>query len=148
MTLLPEPPICNRPPDEGSAHRRRAFPALLVSALLIALAWRGPAALAQSPPEARDKTQGAVRPSQRKAAAGATKAAPSAPAAAKSVPVTRPPQTQRVVFPPPDVSKPPPMLPGASREKMRACADEWSKLKMEQNAPPLWRDFAGRCLSR
>src|SRR5271165_28768 len=33
-------------------------------------------------------------------------------------------------LPPPDTAKPPPRLPEAPREKMRACALEWSKLKL------------------
>jgi hypothetical protein len=44
---------------------------------------------------------------------------------------------------------PPPRLPPAPREKMHACADEWAKLKMEtRGTPPMWRDFAGECLTR
>ncbi len=56
---------------------------------------------------------------------------------------------QRAVIPPPDLSQPPPTLPAASHEKMRACAEEWSKIKMERPPPlPPWRDFAGKCLTR
>jgi hypothetical protein len=52
-------------------------------------------------------------------------------------------------LPPPDTSAPPPMLPQATREKMRGCANEWSRLKMETRGPlPMWRDFAGKCLTR
>jgi hypothetical protein len=52
-------------------------------------------------------------------------------------------------LPPPDTAKPPPRLPEASREKMRACAIEWSKLKLEAKNPmPLWRDFGAQCLKR
>ncbi len=51
-------------------------------------------------------------------------------------------------LPPPDTSMPPPMLPQATREKMRECANEWSRLKMETHGPlPMWRDFAGKCLT-
>ena len=53
------------------------------------------------------------------------------------------------VLPPPDVSKPPPRLPPASRERMHACAAQWSKLKLEGQGPlPMWREFAGKCLTR
>ncbi|BDV38856.1 hypothetical protein DSM21852_21090 [Methylocystis bryophila] len=52
-------------------------------------------------------------------------------------------------LPPPDTATPPPRLPEASREKMRACAIEWSKLKLEARDPmPLWRDFGAQCLKR
>jgi hypothetical protein len=52
-------------------------------------------------------------------------------------------------LPPPDTAQPPPRLPEASREKMRACAIEWSKLKLEAKNPmPLWRDFGAQCLKR
>ena len=54
-----------------------------------------------------------------------------------------------VSLPPPDTTKPPPRLPEAPREKMRACALEWSKLKLEARDPmPSWRDFGARCLKR
>ena len=52
-------------------------------------------------------------------------------------------------LPPPDTTRPPPRLPEAPREKMRACAIEWSKLKLEARDPmPLWRDFGAQCLKR
>jgi hypothetical protein len=52
-------------------------------------------------------------------------------------------------LPRPDTATPPPRLPDASREKMRACAIEWSKLKLEARNPmPLWRDFGSKCLTR
>ncbi len=51
--------------------------------------------------------------------------------------------------PPPDTSAPPPRLPAASREQMHACADQWTKLKLETRGPlPLWRAFAEECLTR
>ena len=60
-----------------------------------------------------------------------------------------PPKPPLPVPPPPDTSAPPPRLPPASREQMHACADEWMKLKMEARGPlPLWRAFAGECLTR
>lgn len=149
MSLLREPPFCDRPRDRTSARRRRVF-----LAILIALALGGPPALAQSSPEGKEKIQGKPKPSEKSQAssrAAAPKAPPVVAAPARSAPVARSPAqpSQRAAFPPPDLSKPPPMLPVASREKMRACAEEWSKLKVEQKEPlPLWRDFANKCLTR
>jgi hypothetical protein len=41
------------------------------------------------------------------------------------------------------------MLPRAPRERMRACAEEWDKLKRTTKANlPMWREFATRCLTR
>ncbi len=60
-----------------------------------------------------------------------------------------PPKAPLPVPPPPDTSLPPPRLPPASREKMHACADEWTKLKSEARGPlPLWRAFAGEFITR
>lgn len=51
--------------------------------------------------------------------------------------------------PPIDTSKPPPLLPRASREQMRACAEEWDALKRKtKTGLPMWRDFATECLTR
>jgi hypothetical protein len=51
--------------------------------------------------------------------------------------------------PPVDTSQPPPSLPRASRQKMRACAEEWDRMKRESNKGlPTWRDFATECLTR
>jgi hypothetical protein len=52
-------------------------------------------------------------------------------------------------MPPIDTSKPPPSLPRASREKMRACAEEWDELKRRTRVGELtWRVFATKCLTR
>lgn len=148
MSLLREPSVCNRPHDRIAARRRRAF-----LALLLALALGAPPILAQPPSASKEKNQGKppkpLEKSQSKSRAAPAKAQPSAAAPPKT-PTPSPPQpSQRVAIPPPDLSKPPPMLPVASREKMRACADAWSKLRMEQKEPlPLWRDFANKCLTR
>jgi hypothetical protein len=51
--------------------------------------------------------------------------------------------------PPVDTSQPPPTLPRAAREKMRACAEEWDRMKREsKEGLPMWRDFATECLTR
>lgn len=62
-----------------------------------------------------------------------------------------PPPAPRQFAPdaPIDTSVPPPLLPRASRVRMRACAEEWSKKKLlARNDLPRWRDFATVCLSR
>jgi hypothetical protein len=64
-------------------------------------------------------------------------------------PPPTPSQTKLAPLPPPDVSAPPPLLPRASRERMRACAEEWEKKKRGATAPlPMWREFATGCLTR
>lgn len=64
---------------------------------------------------------------------------------APSVDALSPPRTP----PPVDVSQPPPTLPRAPREKMRACAEEWDRMKREsKDGLPMWRDFATECLTR
>jgi hypothetical protein len=69
-----------------------------------------------------------------------------APPNAGGKPAPPPPSTN---LPPLDTSVPPPMLPRAPRERMRVCAGEWEKRKLEAKAGlPLWRDFATRCLTR
>jgi len=48
-----------------------------------------------------------------------------------------------------DTSIPPPSLPRASRLRMRACAEEWTKKKLlTRNDLPRWRDFATGCFNR
>jgi len=132
---LHEPPDRTSPSTRAAARRRRALALLLLFAAL-------PEAqsLAQ-PPAHRKATQGKVKQPGKPQ----DKTRPSAPSPAAGPSAA----AARVEFPPPDLSKPPPMLPVASRERMRACADEWSKLKMEsKEQPPLWRDFASKCLTR
>jgi hypothetical protein len=149
MTLLREPRVCNWLRDRAFAWAGRA-----VWTPLLALALCGYPALAQSPQKGNENIQGKLKPPQKTQLKGGAAAAPKGPSIApplKNAPAARAPSRpeQRVVFPPPDLSKQPPMLPVASREKMRACADQWSKLKMEQKEPlPLWRDFAYKCLTR
>lgn len=85
-------------------------------------------------------------------------APPPPPAAATSpAPKAAPPVAPTTVdsapklppLPPIDTSKPPPMLPRASREKMRACAEEWDDLKRRTRVGELtWRVFATKCLTR
>jgi hypothetical protein len=62
---------------------------------------------------------------------------------------SRPPLPPPVALPPVDPSIPPPTLPRASREAMRRCALEWERMKREGHAgPPMWREFATKCLTR
>ncbi|PPD43042.1 MAG: hypothetical protein CTY15_11100 [Methylocystis sp.] len=72
--------------------------------------------------------------------------------AAKPKPAPPPAQTEAPKlspFQPVDPSTPPPALPRASRERMRACAEEWEKKKMKTaTGLPMWRDFATGCLTR
>lgn len=43
----------------------------------------------------------------------------------------------------------PPMLPGASRERMSACGREWQAVKKAGKDIDIgWREFATRCLTR
>jgi hypothetical protein len=78
------------------------------------------------------------------APSSATKPAPSpAPSPAPAQPRALP------ALPPLDTSVPPPLLPRASRERMRACADEWNVMKRKSiSGLPTWRDFATGCLTR
>lgn len=48
-----------------------------------------------------------------------------------------------------DTSKPPPSLPRASRMRMRACAEEWTRKKLITKSDlPRWREFATGCLNQ
>jgi hypothetical protein len=97
-----------------------------------------PVAGAQRPSPATPPTNKQGAPAKAPAPQAAPKAAPAPPAQAKLPPL-----------PPIDTSTPPPTLPRASRERMRACAEEWAKLKRGANANlPMWRDFATGCLTR
>jgi hypothetical protein len=61
-----------------------------------------------------------------------------------------PEPTRRPLSPSPaiDTAKPPPLLPRAPRERMRACAEEWIALKHKSRSGlPMWRDFAVKCLA-
>jgi hypothetical protein len=77
-------------------------------------------------------------------------ATPPAPPAASAPPPAAPAQPRALApLPPLDTSVPPPLLPRASRERMRACADEWNVMKRKSIAGlPTWREFATGCLTR
>lgn len=101
-----------------------------------------------APTQARPAAQPAKATPAKPAAPLATKPAPAAPAPrAPSIP---PPAVQSLPdYPPPDTSVPPAMLPRAPRERMRSCAAEWSRRKLESKGGlPLWRDFATECLTK
>ncbi|MBM3551623.1 MAG: hypothetical protein FJX45_07605 [Alphaproteobacteria bacterium] len=80
-------------------------------------------------------------------------AVPTAPSAKPAPQATQPPGVGALpppqTPPPVDTSQPPPSLPRASRQKMRACAEEWDRMKRESiSGLPTWRDFATQCLTR
>ncbi len=164
VTVLRDPTPAEHPPTAGlpSPRQRRKFGcALQIFALCFAVF--GAKAHAEPTAAARPAARGVVAGKPRDAA---KKKAP-APAAAvrkpqpprrispaepkdETAPVqSAPPKAPLPVPAPPDTSVPPPRLPPAPREKMHACAVEWAKLKLETHGPlPLWRDFAGECLTR
>lgn len=87
---------------------------------------------AASPPE--------PRPEERKA--------PALPAL-RIPPFPDPPRQILSTTPEIDTSKPPPLLPRAPRERMRACAEQWIELKQKSRVGlQMWRDFAAKCLTR
>lgn len=84
-----------------------------------------------------------------KPAASAPAAQPHPPAASAAPPAAPVQPRALAPLPPLDTSVPPPLLPRASRERMRACADEWNVMKRKSIAGlPTWREFATGCLTR
>jgi hypothetical protein len=95
----------------------------------------------QDVPQPPTRAPSAARPPAVTPAPPTAKPSP-APSAGESL---SPPQAP----PPVDTSQPPPALPRAPREKMRACAEEWDQMKREsKEGLPMWRDFATECLAR
>jgi len=165
VTVLRHPTRAEHPPTAGlpsPRQRRKMGCALPILALCFAVF--GAKAHAEPTAAARPSAGGVVAGKPR----GEAKKKVTAPAAAVRKPLpprrkspaepkdetapvqSEPPKARLLPAPaPPDTSMPPPRLPPASREKMRACAVEWAKLKLETHGPlPLWRDFAGECLTR
>jgi hypothetical protein len=108
-------------------------------------------------PKAKTQKSGATRKppggvSKPAAAAASQKQRPPAKAPGQQAPKTTPAppaQPRLAPLPPVDPSTPPPLLPRASRERMRACAEEWDKMKRATtSALPMWREFAIGCLTR
>ncbi len=99
-----------------------------------------------APDQQKQKPTPPRRPASPQQPAGATVHAPtSAPKATPAAVAPVPPNMSAPV----DTSQPPPSLPRAPRDKMRACAEEWDKMKRESNSGlPMWRDFATDCLTR
>ncbi|HXY57716.1 MAG TPA: hypothetical protein VEH76_03965 [Methylocystis sp.] len=157
MTELRKPLAGRRLKRESFARGRRALTALALLGL-----WSGPASAEppHAPPGEDRATVGAAHPTAKKTQtknptppsnAAPPHAQPEKKPLPKAAPVVRTPPhpAQRVVIPPPDLSMPPPELPAAPREKMRACADEWTQFKAAHSDPlPMWRDFAVKCLTR
>ncbi|WP_363348108.1 hypothetical protein [Methylocystis echinoides] len=76
-------------------------------------------------------------------------AAKNAPGSPSLPALPSPPPARLQPLPPIDTSTPPPLLPRASRERMRACAEEWDQMKRRGTAGlPTWREFATQCLTR
>lgn len=135
------------------------------SGLILAVALCSSTASAQSvaPHEAKQKTIPAARsttPPQKTVPTNPSTAPVAksiAPTPAKKLdslkpaqaPATPPPATPLPPLPPIDTTKPPPMLPRASREQMHACAEQWHEMKMSSTQDlPMWRHFAARCLAQ
>ncbi|MDE2362240.1 MAG: hypothetical protein KGM42_06140 [Hyphomicrobiales bacterium] len=103
-------------------------------------------------------SQAAPKPPQRPSPAARrapAKPAPAKPAPAKPAPPKAPagaPATGNATqdprtLPPIDPDHPP-VLPDASRERMRDCGREWEAMKMAGKDEGGWRAFATRCLTR
>lgn len=108
-----------------SPARRASF---LIGCLLLA-ACSAPATLAQF--------KGAPMPPPRPNDLAAPQSAPAPAQAAHPVDT----------LPPIDPDHPP-MLPAASRARMRACGKEWEAMKMAGKDGIGWRAFATQCLTR
>jgi len=153
----------------GTGRSKRGFSLVLLSGALslalsfLSLAGAAPKTDASKPPRAKADASGEkARKPTRKGKATTEAIKPSKPlTGAQSRPRVSPNspaerqgdaaagKSRPSALPPPDTSKPPPLLPQASREKMHECAEEWAKLKMETRGPlPMWRDFANKCLKR
>jgi hypothetical protein len=75
--------------------------------------------------------------------------APPPAAAPRQSEPSKPSLPPPVALPPIDPSIPPPTLPRASRSAMRRCALEWNSMKRSgHTGPPMWREFATKCLTR
>ncbi|KAF0213786.1 MAG: hypothetical protein FD172_213 [Methylocystaceae bacterium] len=97
-----------------------------------------------SPPQEPARQPRATRPPTVVSPTPSAKPAPQTPRPPGGDALS-PPQAPPAV----DTSQPPPTLPRAPREKMRACAEEWDKMKREsKDGLPMWRDFATQCLTR
>jgi hypothetical protein len=97
-----------------------------------------------SPPQEPARQPRATRPPTVVSPTPSAKPAPQTPRPPGGDALS-PPQAPPAV----DTSQPPPTLPRAPREKMRACAEEWDRMKREsKDGLPMWRDFATQCLTR
>lgn len=129
----------------GPAVRRRAAGALIAVALLAHAPWamRQASAAPKNTPRPTPSRAAPNRVAPNRIAPPPADARPTTPKDARPTP----PASNTPA--PLDTSVPPPSLPRASREKMRACADEWAKKKMATTTGlPMWRRFATECLTR
>jgi hypothetical protein len=169
--ILPGTPNGARVSLSGPREATRRGAGTLLRAAVLALLCAALSATARGQTDEQDglasaAASGKAAPSRsvtrRKAAAPKAKPAPAAPSAAPPQATAAPPAPRH--FPqdqsapakppladlsPPDTSTPPPKLPPATREKMHACAAQWTRLKLETHGTlPMWREFAAGCLTR
>ncbi|MFM8646619.1 MAG: hypothetical protein ACKOB7_02370, partial [Methylocystis sp.] len=87
-----------------------------------------PAAPSTTPPQKTVPTNPSTAPASKSIVPTPAKKLDSLnPAQAPGAPA---PATPLPPLPPIDTTKPPPMLPRASREQMHACAEQWREMKM------------------
>jgi hypothetical protein len=152
-------PACARNKKMAVANAVRSSIDGTIAALLIAgvCAYLTSDAVAQQPPQqAMPKAMPtAERPKPADSAASPSSAlrgkkpTPQKPTIAPSTSQQAPARADLPPLPPIDASAPPPMLPRATRERMRACAEEWERTKLTaKSGLPMWRDFAAGCLTR
>ena len=111
---------------------------------------------AVSAPKSLKQDKSADKLKTREALPAVSASKPQAPAATPQAEQTPAPIVPAPIItkkpaplPPVDTSKPPPMLPRASRAQMHGCADEWRAMKMAKSEGlPMWRQFAMQCLTR
>jgi len=137
----------------------RACAAVALLAASASLAQATPATAARTRPVPAQQKPRAASPRQNVRPPPARQPNATRPPTAPSTPGVKPPQTAKPPFeealpspqapPPVDTTRPPPSLPRAPRQKMRACAEEWQLIKGESKGSlPMWRDFATECLTR
>lgn len=101
----------------------------------------------ETPKPAPPRRQAPQTPTAKKPEDASEPAAPRTSPDAARAPVAAP--QHLAPTPAVDTSAPPPSLPRASRERMRACAEEWEgKKRATKVGLPMWRDFATECLKR
>ena len=124
----------------------RPFLVMLLAAAMSCCCVAATAARAQTPANGKSATPAPKKVTPAPNAAQSQKPQQRASSIAAPPPASLAPLKP---VPPVDTSIPPPSLPRASRERMRACAEEWGKMKMAaKGGLPMWREFATGCLTR